>query len=244
MARDSIYQHDVAWIHHVGFGDFSRRAAPGLLRLIRGAGIRRGRLIDLGCGSGLWAAAAARAGFTVIGVDGSRAMIRLARQAAPAARFLHASLYDVRIPACDAVTAIGESLSYLEPGNLRRSGLGRLLGRIAHALRPGGLFIFDVLVSGGPPLDGRHWRAGRDWVVLAEAREQPAQKRLTRRIVSFRRIGRHWRRAGETHRIRLFERGEVERALRKAGFVVRVVQRYGRERLLPRRRAFIARKPG
>jgi SAM-dependent methyltransferase len=244
MARDTIYQDDIACIHHVGFGDFSRRAAPGLIRLIHQAGIRRGVLVDLGCGSGLWASAAGRAGFSVIGVDQSAAMIRLAKRVAPAAKFNRVSLYDFKLPPCDAVTAIGEGLNYIEPGTSRGMSLKRLFTRVNQALRPGGVFIFDIVASEGRPLESRNWHAGHDWAVLTEVEERRKENRLIRRIVTFRKIGSNWRRGEETHRLRLFECREVERALQGAGFSVRQTRRYGAMALLPRRRAFIARKAG
>ena len=83
MRHTSSYQEDLAYIHHVGFSDFAANAAPHLLRILRRSGIKRGKLIDLACGSGIWARAAQRAGFTLLGVDSSPAMIRLARRVAP-----------------------------------------------------------------------------------------------------------------------------------------------------------------
>jgi SAM-dependent methyltransferase len=246
MARDSIYQDDLACIHHIGFGDFSRRAAPGLLRLIHRAGIHGGTLVDLGCGSGLWAKVAVRAGFNVIGVDQSRAMIRLAKRVAPAAKFVRASLYDFNLPPCDAVTAIGEGLNYLPSNEHRPRGLqlSRFFGRVAQALRPGGVFIFDVFLAGDRPMRGRNWWAGKDWVALTAVDEQPRARRLQRSIVTFRKIGARWHRREETHHIRVFTSAEIRRALSGAGFSVQMTREYGVVRLAPRRLAFIARKRG
>ena len=74
------YGEDLAWVHHDGFGAFARQSAPGLLALLRQAGIENGRVIDLGCGSGIWAAALGRAGYDAYGIDSSRHMIALARR--------------------------------------------------------------------------------------------------------------------------------------------------------------------
>lgn len=244
MEDRSIYREDLAYIHHVGFGDFSRAACPGLLRILRQAGIRRGTLVDLGCGSGLWARAAGDAGFTVIGVDRSRAMIRLARRVAPRARFFRASLHDFEIPPCEAVTAIGEGLNYLWPTDCSGPQLQRLFGRVATTLRPGGLFIFDVILRGARPLAGRTWHAGADWVALTEVKESPSRNLVTRRIVSFRKVRSAWRRSDEIHRVRLFDRAETVRALVRTGFSVQTRRHYGEVPLLPRRLAFVARKTG
>lgn len=245
MEERSIYREDLAYVHHVGFGDFSHAAAAGLLRVLRRAGIRHGTLVDLGCGTGLWARAAGEAGFDVIAVDRSPAMIRMARLVAPAARLQCASLHAFELQPCAAVTAIGEGLNYWWPTDGRAPRLERLFERVAAALRPGGLFIFDVILRGGKPMSGCGWHAGRDWVVLTEAKEQPAKPSLlTRRIISFRKIGSRWRRSEEVHRVSLLDRDEIFGALIRAGFSVRTSRHYGAVSLLPRRLAFIARKTG
>jgi len=235
-----LYQRDLAYIHHVGFGDFATSAAPEWLRILRRAGIRGGTLVDLGCGSGLWARAATRAGFRVIGVDASAAMLGLARRAAPSVEFCLASLHDFELPACDAVTVLGEGLNYVSPKESRAAPVARLFDRVARALRPGGMLLFDVMVREGPAMNGRSWRAGEDWVVLVEAEEDRSAHRLTRRITTFRRVGGHYRRTDETHRLRLFSQAGMASALRRAGFSVRVGNRYGKIKLLPRRLAFLA----
>ncbi len=51
------YQEDLAYIHDVGFGAFSSESAPGLLEILRQKGIAKGLVVDLGCGSGIWAKA-------------------------------------------------------------------------------------------------------------------------------------------------------------------------------------------
>jgi SAM-dependent methyltransferase len=241
MSRAEFYAPDLAYVHHVGFGNFARNAAPGLLRLLRRAGIGRGTLIDLACGSGLWAKAAHRAGFAVIGVDQSRAMIRLAKQVAPGARFHHASLHEFAFPPCDAVTIIGEGLNYRSPG-LRVRSLDSFFAKVARALRPGGLLIFDVVLFEGEAVQRRNWRGDRDWFVLTDVSEQRPRRRLTRDITVFRKVGRHWRRTDEVHHVQLFSRAEILRSLRLAGFSCRTARRYGAFPLLARRMAFVARR--
>jgi SAM-dependent methyltransferase len=77
----SRYAPDLAAIHDAGFGGFARDAAPGLLRRLRRAGIRDGLVVDIGCGSGIWARALTDAGYDVLGVDVSEAMLQIARRA-------------------------------------------------------------------------------------------------------------------------------------------------------------------
>ncbi|MBM3840507.1 MAG: class I SAM-dependent methyltransferase [Verrucomicrobia bacterium] len=238
MNRPAFYREDLAYIHHVGFGELATRAAPELLRILKRAGIRRGTLVDLGCGSGLWAKAAERAGFDVIGVDCSPDMIRLAKRVAPRARYRCASLHEFELPPCDAITILGEGLNYLDGEQIPK--VEKLFKRAAQTLRPDGFFIFDVMIREGPAMNYRGWRAGKDWAALFEAAENRRKHVLTRRITAFRKIGSAYRRSEETHVVRLFDHEEVTRALRASGFSVRVSRRYGRTPLAPRRMAFFA----
>ena len=233
------YGDDLAYIHDVGFGWFATGAAPGLLEILRQHGVDQGHVVDLGCGSGLWARELVRAGYGVTGIDQSAAMLRLARQRAPAARFNKGSFLSVKLPSCDALTSMGECLCYLFDGRNGLEVLGRLFRRVYDALRPGGVFIFDVIQPGhgSPPLRGFE---GPDWAVVLHVNEEAGI--LTRRIVTFRKVGRSFRRREETHRVRLYRGPEVAAKLRDAGFRARTVRSYGDFRLLQRRLGFVARK--
>jgi SAM-dependent methyltransferase len=239
----SFYGRDLAQLHHSAFGDLAARAAPGLVRLIRAAGFTRGLVVDLGCGSGIWARQLLRAGYDVFGVDVSRAMIRLARTVAPRGRFTVGSVHQVALPPCIAVTAIGEGVTYLA-ARQRALDLARLFRRVYTALRPGGPFIFDVVArSERHPMRYRTEQQGADWRVVVDVLEEPAHSLLTRRILVERTTHGRTRRTTEVHRLRTFARHELEEGLRAAGFSVRVRRAYGSARLAPRRLALIACKP-
>ena len=184
-----------------------------------------GRVVELGCGSGIAAAMFLDAGYEVFGVDQSEPLLRRARERVPGGEFVCASLHDVELPPCVAVVAMGEILSY--------SGITEeLLAHVRRALAPGGLFVFDVATPGRG--GGRSWHEGDDWLVCAEAVESGTT--LTRTIVSFRDAGgRTWRRSDEVHRLTLYSPDELAVSLRDAGFAdVRVLDGgYGPELELP-----------
>jgi SAM-dependent methyltransferase len=238
-----FYGPDLAHIHHTGFADFSQQAAPGLLAALRRAGIRSGTVVDLGCGGGQWLAALSRAGYDPIGIEISPALAKLARREAPRARVRVGSIYTEPLPPCDAVTSISEVLGYLPGGTARIPSFAAFFRRVARALCPGGLFVFDLIVrSPRTPLHTRNYRVGADWAVLAETTEDPRRHRLTRDITTFRRVGATYRRTHELHHLRVPTRAEILRALAAAGFTTRTSRRYGRVPLAPHRLAFFARR--
>jgi len=112
--RRAAYGPDLAFVHDAGYSDFARGAAPGLLALLRRAGISRGFVVELGCGSGAATRALVAAGHRVLGLDASRHMVRLARRHVPGARFAIGRLPAASMPACDAVVAVGDVLT-VEP---------------------------------------------------------------------------------------------------------------------------------
>lgn len=128
------------------------------------------RVLDLGCGPGLYAAAFARRGVAVTGVDLSRTSID---HAVDAARTAGLDIdYRVGDYTADPLGGPFDAavLIYLDFGVLPDEARDRLLDAVRAALRPGGTFAFDVH---GPARsrvrdasiavhrdDGGFWRAG------------------------------------------------------------------------------------
>lgn len=214
------YAEDLAYVHDVGFSDFARAAAPGLIALLRKNGARR--VVELGCGSGAATGALVRAGFGVLAIDASAAMLSRARRSAPRASFVRARLPRAVLPSCDAIVAIGEVLNYMA----RPADFDVLFRGAFRALKLGGVLVFDAKGPSGASGPMTRGRSGRDWAVLATARED-AHGRLTREIVSFRRVGTRYRRGAETHRLVLLPIADLARRLRAAGFAVKALSGYG-----------------
>ena len=79
--------------------------------------------------------------------------------------------------------------------------------------------------------------------MFTEYEEEEKSQRLTRRIVTFRKQGRLYRRDEEVHRLQLYHGADVAAALRRVGFRVRIVRGYGQQRFPGAYVGFIARKP-
>jgi SAM-dependent methyltransferase len=233
----ALYGQDLAYIQAVGFGGFARGAAPELVRRLRAASIAVSSVVEVGCGAGPLSAELVKSGFEVTGVDVSAALLEIARAKVPGARFVSGSIYRQEISRCQAIVAVGEPLTYHTGAN-GDERVREFLRRAGEVLPEGGVLIFDVIELGEPSLQGRSWKAGEDWAVLVDTREDQGSRVLEREIATFRRVGELYRRGREMHRVRLFDGDEMRGWLSSAGFVVETSQGYGAYALPPRRRAF------
>jgi SAM-dependent methyltransferase len=229
------YRKDLAYIHDAGFRDYALNAAPGLLRILRQNGVTDGLVADLGCGSGRWAAELNRAGYRVWGVDQSAAMIRLARKIAPDSEFKTASLLRSSLPFCDAITSIGECLNYCFDEKNSRKELRGLFERAHRALRPGGVFVFDVAEPARIPRSMPQTKLieGRDWSLVVSISGSRVQNTLQREIVCFRKLGKVYRRGREIHDLRLYSANDLIQDLARCGFAARRISGYGDFRFPP-----------
>ena len=170
-------------------------------------------------------------------------MIALARKRVPQGTFRTASFLDVDFPPSAAITALGECFNYTFDNRNSRSSLSRLFRRAFRALRPGGLLVFDVAEPGRAEGSDRRFWQGRDWACLTEYVHDQRRNRLTRQITTFRKVGRQYRRAEETHVQQLYEGPQLAGDLREIGFRVRTARGYGDFRFPKGLVGLIARKP-
>lgn len=228
---EPYYRADLAWIHHTGYSRHVENVAPGMLNLLRAAGVSKGaRVLDVGCGSGLLARRLVDAGFLVQGIDASPAMIALAREHATAAEF-----DVVRLPAgrslgeFDAVVSTGHVLNYLDS----REAIGQALGELACAVRDGGVLALDLMTPAfrrARAGETVHARVADDWTIVTRF-ACPEPDRFDRDITVFRRAGDLWRRTDEHHRNVMFEAEEALRVLRDNGVDAKQRTTFGEEQL-------------
>ena len=240
----NAYREDLAYIHDAGHSAVSNAAAQRLVEELRGLGFRHGTVVDLGCGSGMLACVVSHAGYRVIGMDISDAMVAIARKRAPEAEFYVRSFVSADLPPCIAVTAIGEVLNYAFDERNGMQAREDLFRRAYEALAPGGLLMFDMAGSGRAASGNqRTFVEGSDWAVLVEAELDETRHELTRRITSFRQVGTLYRRDTETHRLILVDPNEILQSLRSVGFQVQPLDGYSAERLPIGLAGFLSRKP-
>jgi SAM-dependent methyltransferase len=129
-----------------GWGRFSEDMSDTMLALARQHGLPlNARVVDLACGVGIACVRFAQTGYRTTGIDLSAEMLALARQRAVEAgvevSWLERDMRDWRLeqPA-DLVTSMYDALNYM----LTPADLGAVFECVGRALRPGGLFIFDM----------------------------------------------------------------------------------------------------
>jgi SAM-dependent methyltransferase len=227
-----------------GTGAIARDAAARLTKELGGLGRAR-TVVDVGCGSGILAQALTEAGYDVIGIDVSEAMVALARIRAPGAEFRVGSFVATDVPECAAVAAVGEVLCYsFDSANDERER-SAWFRRVYEALCPGGVLLFDIAGPDRVPPRGSHrtWAAETDWAVLADSAIEEATGLLVRKMVSFRRVGTLYRRDDEVHRLSLIEPAATLATLRAVGFEAEIIPGYGSVSLPLGVVAFLCRKP-
>lgn len=117
-----------------------------------------GRVLDLGCGPGFYAAWLAARGFEVEAVDASAEMVALA-QTHPGVKARQA-----RFDSLDAVNAYDGIWANFSLLHAPRDALSGLLARVHRALKPGGLFHIGMKLGEGEGPD----KIGRFYAYYSE----------------------------------------------------------------------------
>ena len=175
---DGHYGDDLAYIHDAGFGEVARGAAELLVTRLHSNRIRAGLVTDLGCGSGILAAALTEAGYDVLGVDLSESMLALAAARAPRASFTRASLFSVdnsglrrrdRRRGVFQLRLLRRGIARRARPGLRQSGALPAVARVSSCSTSPGPDEAALISHGKPPGSARTGRSS-----LGRARTRPA----------------------------------------------------------------------
>jgi SAM-dependent methyltransferase len=195
------------------FGEFS----PGPIH----------RVLDLGCGTGSHAIPLAGRGYEVVGLDRSPGMLAAARvkaETAGATGQISFLLDDVtaagRMAPSDAVLMMFNVLGY----QTSPVEVGTVLAAVRRALRPGGLFLFDVWHAPAVELEppAQRWKIAEQdnaqLIRLSCGRLDPAAETCLVKIQILRLIDDCVvDRTIEHHQIRYFRREPLMKSLEEAG---------------------------
>ena len=239
---DQFYRADLSLIHHQGFGFHAELVAPGVLALLAPVLERGGRVLELGCGSGLLTRYLVEAGHRVIATDASPAMLEIAAGYAVGAEFRRLVMPDDEYPAADAVVSVGHPLNYLPDAG----SINRALIAAAEALRSGGVLAVDLCdLEWGRNRkdDAPQARVGDSWALFTEF-ATPTPDRFDRSMTTFvRTADGTYRRDHETHTNILIDTSLVPRLMATHGVTAQVRASFGSEILPVGLKAVVGERP-
>jgi SAM-dependent methyltransferase len=210
---------DFAWFYNRHWNEeFHSLAFPILERIWLPRVVRKGRILDVCCGTGYLAGLLTARGYRVTGIDASAEMIALARQNVPAAAFQIADARQFRVLGkFDGAVSTFDSLNHI----LSAEDLEAAFQCTAEALKPGAPFAFDMLLESAYHTN---WTdtfslVRDDHVLVLSGSGFDVRTRLAQcRITMFRLLDGVWRRNDVEVHERCYTTGEIDAALSRAGF--------------------------
>lgn len=191
--------------------------------LLRRSGVRPGIVLDLACGTGSLSVLLAQAGYQVLGVDCSEEMLTVASEKAfelaleTPPQWVCQKMQRLRLPyAVDAAVCCLDGVNYVtKPAELQEA-----FRRVCGALRPGGLFVFDINTPYKlRSLDGQVFLDETDDSFCVWRTSFSEKRRLCHYGFDlFQRDGDAWLRSQEEHTEYAYTPEELTVWLREAGF--------------------------
>jgi SAM-dependent methyltransferase len=230
MKTDVYYGEDLAALHDAHYSGLSVAVAEMLLQNLKDRHLPSGMVVDLGCGSGKLVKILSDHGYDTIGVDLSKDLLDIARSYAPWNTFIEQSMWDFELPACVAVTAIGEIINYTFDHQNTDEHIETLFREVYHCLENSGIFLFDFvepdIIKNGTKEPKVVEEEG--WTTLVTYHENKALQELVRDITVFRKNKDGvYRKSREIHRIRQLDASSLTERLQEIGFEIKVLGGYG-----------------
>ena len=161
--------------YNAHWGPISLQWIPWLAVLVAPRLPSHGRVLDVCCGTGQIAAELSRRGFRMVGLDGSREMLRYARTNAVDAHLVQADVRQFALRSrFDAALCLFDSLNHL----LSCDDLAAAFSCVVACLRPGAWFLFDVNTPGSYERNwhGRQRRKAGDHVLRTRSEYDPERR--------------------------------------------------------------------
>jgi SAM-dependent methyltransferase len=219
--------NEFAFVYHLGpYTAYSLRMAELLPAVLENFDYHPQSLLDLACGEGSFAITQAQTGIQVTGVDASPRMLQIARLQAAGhgvkAQFIEIDMrYLDFVSAFDLVTCWFDSLNYL----LELSDLEETFRGVEKAIKPGGLFIFDINTIYGLAVLWQQpaYTIQQDTPELVEIHRSSFNYDLstaTVNITAFIQGDQGWQRMDEIHQERGYPLAQINDLLAACGFEV------------------------
>lgn len=219
-----IYQDYAAVYDASGQIGFSLRMIGYLERLLVKHPVPGRTVLELACGTGTVAIALARAGWKVIGIDGSSAMLDQARAKPggdhPGISWQQQDMRSLRLTQrVHWATCLYDSLNYM----LTSEDLLQVFRRVWAALHAGGLFCFDMNTAYALATywdDETYFTDTGDLATIMQSEYDEAHQRAEVTMTCFQRVGELYHKIVETHTEQAYPQEQIATLLRDAGFAV------------------------
>ncbi|MFG6101402.1 class I SAM-dependent methyltransferase [Leptothoe sp. EHU-05/26/07-4] len=209
----------------------------------------KGRILDLGCGSGQLASLLFESGYQVTGIDISEKLLSYARKNAPEVEFVQS---DIRLleysPTFNGIFSKGALMVMMS-----LEGLEDVFRRVYSALLGNGVFMFDVrqeesVMSWGKSLADAHTKTlsvEDDYVWMCRSTYEPGEKVMHNFFTVFELVDSTWLRTDTDFYGKIFSTEEIKENLEKVGFKEIQVLQDGKElgsEIVTGRNLFVCRK--
>ena len=214
------YQRFARHYHEGHYTQFARWVSETVFpHFLQALSFQPTSLLDLACGSGIFAAHMAARGLRVTGLDISPQMLKIARGQSSAVTWINGDMSRLRLAErFDCVTCFFDSLNYL----LNADDLARAFRAARAHLNPGGYFIFDMNTIYGLAVSWQRFpynlnQDTDDYLELMSTSYDYELNIADIRFIMFERDGERWARSEEIHRERGYHLDDILLMLEQAG---------------------------
>ncbi len=175
------------------------------------------RILDLCCGTGQISAGLSERGYQVTGLDGSAAMLRFARENAPAVDFVHGDARTFQLPQpVSCVISAFDSLNHV----MTLDELTEVFRHVYDVLTEDGIFLFDLNIEDASELVGNTLDIIEDdHACIVRSSYNQIQKLKRYDVTMFLLENESWQRTDQTLFQRYYGINDVLGALADAGFL-------------------------
>ncbi len=176
-------------------------------------------VLDVCCGSGHVTAELVKHGYDITGVDSSKALIEIARRDLPQVEFFVQDVRHLNVPGpFDAAISTFDSLNHI----LSLEDLQAVFSGVYSALKPGGLFVFDMNLEEAYSLDLHQWLVNirHDAVGLSRGMYDPVTHTAHTELIWFTQTASKdcWQRRQSIVEERCYEKPDIVQALQFSRF--------------------------
>jgi SAM-dependent methyltransferase len=209
---------DFAWMYNRHWGNqFTPIALAVIEKLVLPEIPKNASILDLCCGTGQLARILSERGYVVTGIDGSKEMLKFAKENAPVAEFMLDDARTFKLPEkYDVVVSVFDSLNHV----MTIDELTAVFENVCACLKSGGLFQFDMNLEQGYLTNwkGCNGIVEDDHICVFPNSYDPERKIGQADFTMFRYEDGYWNRSDVKLIQKCYAEEEIRSALGKAGF--------------------------